>query len=317
MDADQSTATLDSRRLGNIPDIYADKGDVVRLGLCQVLTEAWDVEGNTARLMAALEAAADAGAELAITPECVFHAYGSGKDQADTIRRCSAIAESVDGERIGRVKELARSRRLHVVIGFCERGEGAQIHNSAAVISSAGEILQVYRKVHCRNFEDIRFSGAFTPGDAFAVDDLICGASSVRLGTMICFDREIPESVRSLRALGAQLIACPLATDTERLDEHVNYAHNELITRARAAENEVFIAVVNHAGRQNGGTFVVGPGGEALVQLGAEAEVKVVEIPVSALVERLHAKPYGWMGWGYRRPEIYGCYLKEGGEGGE
>jgi predicted amidohydrolase len=68
-----------------------------------------------------------------------------------------------------------------------------------------------------------------------------------------------------------------------------NRADNEMITR-RAAENEVFIVVVNHAGRFNGGSFAVGPEGELYAQLGAEAEVRVLEVipnPATGLM-------FGW-----------------------
>ena len=215
------------------------------------------------------------------------------------------VAETLDSQRIAAVRSLAEERGMHIVLGFAERASNGLLYNAAALISSSGKILNVYRKVHCRNFEDINFSGAFTPGDRFVTADITCGASSFRLGTMICFDREVPESTRCLRAMGSHLIACPLATDTHSLDAHVNYAHNEMITRSRAAENEVFIAVVNHSGRYNGGSFVVGPGGEALVQLGSQAEVRVLDIPIRALKEQVHAEPYGWMGWGYRRQEVY------------
>ncbi len=86
-------------------------------------------------------------------------------------------------------------------------------------------------------------------------------------------------------------------------------ADNELITRCRAAENEVFIAVVNHAIRFNGGSFVVGQGGQKIIQRGAAPEVCVIELPVGAAADKFHSQPLGWMGWGYRRPEVYEKYL--------
>ena len=101
------------------------------------------------------------------------------------------------------------------------------------------------------------------------------------------------------------MITCPLACDTESLTKHSSYAHNEMVTQCRAAENEVFFVVVNHAGRFNGGSFAVGPGGEPLVQLGKETEVRVIALPVVALQKQVHANASGWMGWGYRRPEVY------------
>ncbi len=290
-----------------LPRFVVEDGSSLRLALCQIETQAWDCEGNLQRTLAALEAASAQGAHLAITPECVLHGYGFGPERDDTRRRLEAIAEPLTGPNVLRVREVARVKRMAIVLGFAERA-GNAIHNSAAVVSATGDVLSVYRKVHCRTFEHIDHGGPFTPGDRLAAVDLTGDHPSFRMGTMICFDREMPESARRLRALGAQLIACPLACDTDRLDKHVDYANNEMITRCRAAENEVFIAVVNHSGRFNGGSFVVGPGGETLVQLGSGPEVRTLDIPVSAVCGALHAEPFGWMGWGYRRQDVYmGC----------
>lgn len=279
------------------------------LGMCQVFTEPWAVEDNLRRTLAALDEAAQAGAQLAITPECVLHGY-AGNEPKDFQERMWEVAEPLDGARLGRIREKARTLGLEVVVGFAERGEGQQVHNAAALISSQGELVNVYRKVHLRPFEDIRYDGVFTAGDQFSVVERVVAGQTYRVGMMICFDREIPESVRCLRALDAQLIACPLATDTSELSKLANRADNEMITRCRAAENEVFIAVINHAGRFNGGSFVVGPWGEVLHQMGPEAGVKVLSIPVGTVPRQFHSNPQGWMGWGYRRHSVYERYLK-------
>lgn len=293
------------------PDIFAMGAATLPVAMCQILTREWDLDGNLERTLAALEAAADAGARLAITPECVLHGYGFEPDRRTLARRMAEAAEPLDGPRLAAIRALLRRRALPAVVGFAERAPNGAFHNSAALIDADGELRDVYRKVHCRDFEADWGDGVFTPGHDFHVVALSAGDTSCRLGTMICFDREVPESVRCLRALGAELIACPLATDTTDLrtpGPAADQMNNELITRCRSAENEVFIAVVNHAGRFNGGSFVTGPGGELIVQMGPEPGVEVVELPVGA-VTTFHAQPYGWMGHGFRRPEVYRPHL--------
>lgn len=281
----------------------------LRVALCQIETRQWDLEGNTARTLDALREAAELSADLAITPECVLHGYGFD-GVADLSASARAAAEPLDGPRVRSVRALARERGIEVVLGFAELGADGEIHNSAALIDRQGEIVFVYRKVHCRDFEAAGRGGPFTPGDAFhASARSYPGGAQCTLGCMICFDREVVESTRCLRALGAELIACPLATDTTDLLQHENCADNEMVTRVRAAENEVFIVVVNHAGRFNGGSFAVGPGGEALHQMGPDPGVCVLDLPIGAVRTLLHARPRGWMGWGYRRPEVYAHYL--------
>jgi predicted amidohydrolase len=93
------------------------------------------------------------------------------------------------------------------------------------------------------------------------------------------------------------------------MDVYFNYVDNESVTRVRAAENEVHIAVVNHAGRFNGGTFVVGPAGDSLCQLGEKAEFRKVSLPLLEQRKKFHAAPLGWMGWSYLRPEVYRKYV--------
>lgn len=289
------------------PDINAGNPPSLRVAICQIHTEPWAVEPNLRRTLEALESAARQGAEFAITPECVLHGYGDKTE--DFAKRMLKIAEPLDGEHIAAVCEKAKELRLDVCLGFAERGKGENVHNSAAMISREGKILSVYRKVHCRPFESIEHDGRFTPGEKFEVVELRYGDRSFKIGLMICFDREITESVRCLRALGAELIACPLATNTGDMSKHIDYADNEMVTRVRAAENEVFIAVVNHAVRYNGGSFIVGPGGQSIIQLGRDAAVHVEDLPIGAVPAKFHSDPIGWMGWGFRRPDVYAKHL--------
>ena len=282
----------------------------LNVGLCQIWTEEWAVGPNVDRAISAIAEAAAGGAHLAVMPECIPHGYPRPDTEGYADRLLEA-AEPADGPILTRFRDAARSHTVAVVFGFPERGNGDRVYNAAAVIGPDGDLLNVYRKVHLRPFESIQHEGRFTPGEAFSVQEIPYPGGSCKLGTMICFDREIPESVRCLRALGSQFIACPLATDTSSLSVlDPEGADNELVTRSRSAENEVYIAVVNHAGRFNGGSFLVGPKGEVVHQMGPEPGVHVLPVPIQAVVDDLHGKPLGWMGWGYRRQAVYDRYLK-------
>lgn len=295
------------------PPLYDRDYRGVRVALCQIATMPWDVRANLEATLAALEVGAAQGAEVAVTPECVLTGYGVERNRARQLQLLAENAEPADGASLHRLRDCASRFHMHVVVGFAERGAAGRFYNTAVLIDREGAVVDLYRKVHCRAFERIDGQGGFTPGDNFVVRTLTCREMDIRLGLMICFDREVTESVRCLRALGAELIACPLACDTASLNEPGNSADNEMVTRCRAAENEVFIAVVNHAGRFNGGSFVVGPGGEALTQLGASATVAVVDLPIEGVRTAHHGDPLGWMGWGYRRPEVYRTASASGG----
>jgi predicted amidohydrolase len=298
--------------MSELPDYYRAGHPIVKIGMCQVYTEEWTVEANIKRTLEAIDKAADQGAEIAITPECVFHGYpiDNTKGKSETFRKkLFDIAESPEGEHLQLFRDKAMEKGIHILVGFVEKGENSKIHNTAALISPEGKYLYIYRKVHCRHFENINHWGYFTPGNAFYSDGLKLKEGTFNAGTIICFDREIPETLRCVRALGAELVLCPLATNTSDATQYHNLADNESITRVGSANNEQFIIVVNHAGRFNGGSFITGPMGELLCQMNDQPGVLTIEVPVGVISHKFHKEPLGWMGWGYRRPDIYSKYM--------
>ena len=297
--------------LKELPDYYKPGYSTLKIGLCQVFTEEWAVEANIKRTLEAIDLAADQGAEIAVTPECVFNGYpmDNTKGKSETFRKkLFDGAESLDGEHLQLFKNKAKEKGLYLLVGFVEKGEGNLIHNTAALISPMGEYIYVYRKVHCRHFESINHWGYFSPGSNFYSEELKFKDSKFKVGTIICFDREIPETLRCLRALGAEIVLCPLATDTSSVFQIKNGIDNEAITRVGSTCNEQFIVVVNHAGRFNGGSFIAGPKGEVFCQMTEEPGVLTYDLPVGVISKKFHSEPLGWMGWGYRRPEIYAKY---------
>ncbi len=284
----------------------------LKIGMCQVFTEEWAVEANIKRTLEAIDLASEQGAEIAVTPECVFHGYpiDETKGKSESFRnKLFSVAETTDSRNLNLFKEKAIEKGIYILVGFVEKGEGEHIHNTAALIAPDGRFVYIYRKVHCRNFENINHWGYFSPGDNFYTADLQFKEGKYNVGTIICFDREIPESLRCMRSLGAELVLCPLATDTSDMSVLKNETDNEIITRVQSTCNELFIVVVNHAGRFNGGSFITGPKGELLCQMNAEPGVLTYEIPLGIISNEFHNEPLGWMGWGYRRPEIYKKYI--------
>jgi 5-aminopentanamidase len=301
--------------LSGIPanTICHNKGySTLKIGMCQVYTEEWAVEENIKRTLEAIDIASNQGAEIAVTPECVFQGYpiDETKNKSESIRkRLFSAAESPDGENLKLFKDKAKEKGIYILVGFAEKGECELIYNTAALISPDGHFLYLYRKVHCRDFENINYSGYFTPGDDFYTADLQFQGRQHKVGTIICFDREIPESLRCMRSLGAEIVLCPLATDTSDMTTYKNETDNEIITRVGSTCNELFMVVVNHAGRFNGGSFITGPKGELLCQMNTDPGVLTYEVPIGCISNVFHNEPLGWMGWGYRRPEIYKKYI--------
>ena len=298
--------------LKKLPEYYSKGYSTVKIGMCQVFTKEWDVEANIGRALEAIDLASEQGAEIAVTPECVFSGYpfdDSNGKSGSFRKKLYSLAESLDSEHVKLFKDKAKDKGLYISVGFVEKGEGELIHNTAALISPDGQFVYVYRKVHCRHFESIKHWGYFSPGSDFFSAELQFNERRFNVGTIICFDREIPESLRCMRSLGAELILCPLATDTSDMTLYKNETDNEMITKVGSTCNELFVVVVNHAGRFNGGSFIVGPKGELFCQMTTDAGVLIYDLPVGIISKEFHNDPLGWMGWGYRRPEIYKKYL--------
>src|SRR5439155_26269347 len=120
-----------------------------------------------------------------------------------------------------------------------ERWPGAP-RNSVSLIDQHGRIVLTYAKVHTCDFD---MESALTPGDDFYVGTLDTTEGLVKIGAMICYDREFPESARILMLKGAELIITPNACKLEanRLGQF----------RARAMENMVGLAMTNYAAPQD------------------------------------------------------------------
>lgn len=165
-----------------------------------------------------------------------------------TQQNIAGLAESIDGPSLTRIRDATRQAEVGVVIGFAER-DGSRFFNTAAFIDDKGSVAMRYRKTHLWA-SDV---GVFEPGDHFDV----CEFRGVRLGLLICYDIEFPETARTVASLGAEL----LIAANGNMDPF-GKVHRRAIV-ARAMENQVFAALVNRVGTGDGGlTF---PGESQLV----------------------------------------------------
>ncbi|WP_328468921.1 carbon-nitrogen hydrolase family protein [Actinoplanes sp. NBC_00393] len=208
-----------------------------------------DVEANHVQLREAAGKAAAAGAGLLVTPELFLTGYDIG----DRVRELARL------DLIGMVRQIAREAGIAIVAGIPESSgsDTKVLYNSAIVVDERGEVLARHRKTHLFGGLDRRY---FTPGDKLVTMVELHG---VRIAVLICYDVEFPETVRAAAANGADLIAVPTAqmTPFAFVAEHV--------IRARAWENQVYVAYVNHDGREQtleyvGRSSIVAPSGDVL-----------------------------------------------------
>jgi 5-aminopentanamidase len=275
------------------PPPGAPQRGTIRVAGLQMSGVEGDVAANFARVEAQLREAARQGAQIALTPEAALSGYTDGE-------RSRAAALAVPGPETERLARLCAELRIYLLAGLVARaGEGYT--NSVAVLGPEG-LLGTFSKVHINRYEE---GIGYTRGDRFPTWDLCLGGTPVRIGVMICYDREVPEAARLLMLQGIDILFNPLAC-TCPADE----IHRALI-RVRAFENEICLVMVNHAApRMNGLSFVVGPHGGILCEAGAGQEVFVCDLDVGALDTHREQGIYGFR---HRRPELYAALADPSG----
>ncbi len=190
---------------------------------------------------------------------------------------------------------------MAIALTYLERWQGAP-RNSVSIIDRHGEIVMTYAKVHTCDFD--LPEAACTPGDDFYVCTLDTLQGEVRVGAMICYDREFPESARVLMLKGAEIILTPNACDLEsnRIGQF----------RARAFENMVGVAMANYAGPEFGHSVAFDPvvfdeHGKArdtrIIEAGESEDVYLARFDLDKL--RAYRRRETW-GNAFRRPHRYG-----------
>jgi predicted amidohydrolase len=227
-----------------------------------------DTEENLASAERHVRAAAEEGAELVVLPERL-DIRGAAADYR-------AGAEPLDGRPIRWARELARELGIDLVAGsVAERREGHErVSNTSVHVGPDGEIRAVYRKIHMFDVEvggvEYRESEHSEPADELVRSET---ANGVGLGLTICYDLRFPELYRILALRGARVITVP-ANFTRVTGE----AHWEILLRARAIENQVFVVAPGQGRRSGaegdsyGNSMIVDPWGEVLARSPMEGE---------------------------------------------
>jgi predicted amidohydrolase len=229
--------------------------------------------------------AAAAGAELVVLPE-KWNAWGS----PDVLR---ANAEPLEGgETVAALAGWARRHGVAIVGGsFTEEREGHErLSNTCPLLDADGELVAVYRKIHMFDVDvggvAYRESEAEEPGD----ETVVCTAGGWRVGLSVCYDLRFPELYRILALDGAELVTVPAAfTAFTGKDQW------ELLVRARAVENQCYVAAANQWGTYEPGkasygrSAIVDPWGVVLAQAPDEDCVIVADLD-RARLERIRAE---------------------------
>lgn len=208
----------------------------MRIAAIQMVARAGDLDGNLAAIAEAAARATAEGAALLVAPELATTGYGAG-DLVHT------LAEASNGRQVSELARIAARHGITVVAGFAERA-GNVVYNSAALVRPDGR-RAIYRKYHLYGPYE---RGLFAPGDR--APELV-DVDGVKVGLLICYDVEFPESVRHLSRAGADLVVVPTALPE---GEHAAFIAGKILP-VRAFENQIPIVYANHAGSDGRFTY--------------------------------------------------------------
>ncbi|MEO3822020.1 carbon-nitrogen hydrolase family protein [Plantactinospora sp. B24E8] len=250
----------------------------MRVAVCQ-LNSRDDRKANLATAADLLGRAAAAGADLAILPEYVDY-LGPGRGMPEP--------ESVEGEFAAFFADLARQHNMWVLAGsFHEIGpDPSHTYNTSLVFDRSGNLAATYRKIHLYDVEiPGRVSYLESQTVAAGTDPVVVDVDGVRVGLSICYDLRFPELYRQLAvAGGAQLLVVPAAFML-----HTGRDHWEVLLRARAIENQCFVAAAAQIGDHDPGrtcfgrSMVIDPWGTVLGQAPDTVGTVVVDLDLDRL----------------------------------
>lgn len=187
-----------------------------------------NIKNNIKTLTSKMKEAAAENADILLVPECFITGYSL------PIANEEALAD--DDPALLEICNAAKKFHIGVVATALTKGKNKP-QNSAFVINKNGNILMKYSKVHTCDFADEK---CLESGTEFQV----CDFDGVKLGIMICYDREYPESARILMLKGAEIVLVP--NDCDSMKPRLQ------ALSTRAYENMVGIAMAN-PNRENAG----------------------------------------------------------------
>jgi len=268
---------------------------MVRVAVAQIDPHLADKRYNLEIVEQSIADASRAGTSLIVLPEAAVTGY-----VYESLDEARAVAESIPGPTTESIAAATERHHIFAVVGMLER-VGPDVFNTAILCGPRG-LEAVYRKTHTLCLGVDRFTA---PGDLpYVVHPL----PFLRLGILICYDLRFPEPARALALGGAQAIALPTNWPAS------STIQPEIFTRARAAENRVFVLAADRIGQERDATFlgrsqIVDPNGVVLAEASTSESEMVIRDIDPAGADRKHvvlrAGAHEMDCFADRRPELY------------
>ncbi len=241
------------------------------LAVCQINITG-DKTFNISHARDMVRRAAGQGAQVVLLPEMfncpyeanLFHDYAESYPDGETVQMLCRVAAELGVVLVG---------------GSIPEREGDTVYNTCFIFGPQGDLLGRHRKMHLFDMDlpglKVRESSILGPGGEFTV----INAGICKIGVMICFDVRFPELARLLALEGIDALLIPAAFNMV-----TGPAHWDLTMRARALDNQVYVAAASPARDEQaeyvayGHSMVVDPWGDVVVQADVGEEIIMAEI---------------------------------------
>lgn len=255
------------------------------------MTSGHDVKANLLSAEGYIQQAVDKGAQLIVLPE-MFALMGL--DQMDKVKTREKFGA---GQIQDFLSQQARKHHIWLVGGTIPievSEKHHKVHASCLVYDDEGKVVGRYDKIHMFDVklrttqETYQESGAIEAGENIVVIQSPFG----KLGLAVCYDVRFPELFRIMHDQGVEVVILPAAFIFE-----TGAVHWDILVRARAIENQVYMIAAGQTGFHTSGrktyghSMVVDPWGEVKSTLAAEPGVVIADIDIDYLKELRNTFP--------------------------
>lgn len=263
----------------------------INIAIAQIAVKQTDINYNLMQAEELIAAAARRQADIIAFPEMWTTGFNWEENKKIATQQQTTL---------NKIQNLAKHYRIWITGSILYFNHAGQPTNTAILVNSAGELIATYSKIHLFSLlhEDLHVAA----GDHLTVVPTPWG----KIGLTVCYDIRFPELFRSLALEGAEIIFSPMAFPFPRLE------HWQVLVRARAIENQLFMVGVNQIGNEDfgadgvvtyfGHSCIIDPWGKTCLEVG-EAEMGLFSVTIDlALAKQIRQKMSALTD---RRPQLY------------
>ena len=258
-----------------------------------------DKELNLAHSLKLINEASKKKARLICFPEFQM-AYSPPEQKSESLHK---IAEKITGNFVSTLSNSAKQNRITVIATLYEiiktNDKNHKVFDTGVIINELGKLQTIYRKVHLYDALGFKESKKLLAG---SIIEKPSKTSVGKLGLLICYDMRFPEISRILTVNGANILVSPSAW----VAGFMKREHWEIMVRARAIENGVYVLAPNQVGNiYCGHSMAVDPFGATIVDMENREGIEFIDIDCSKIDTTRRTLPL----LTNRRTDVYRNYI--------